>query len=90
MADLCVIDALHLLSVEHIHLQKVSNVCVSYLHTPHRWDYSISCNKESVVKPILITTDPGSTSAFSRDGCCEGTDGVTATLMACKCFSVQY
>lgn len=73
----CVIDALHLLSVKHIHLQKISNVCVFYLHAPHRWRYSRSSNKENVVKPILINTDPGTTSAFGRDCCCEGADGDT-------------
>lgn len=78
----CVIDALQLLSMGHIHLQKISNVCVFYLRAPHRWHYSKSGNKENVVKPILIDTDPGTSSAFSRDCCCEGAGGDTVRYHA--------
>lgn len=95
------IDASHLLSVGHLHLQKnlkclcflpfVSYTlcflpCVSYLYAPCRWCYSRSGNKENVVKPILANTDPGSTSGSSRDCCCGGADSDTVTLMAMQVF----
>lgn len=40
----------------------------------------------AVGKMLLINIDPGSTSAFSRDCCCEGADGDTVALMAMQVF----
>lgn len=34
---------------------------------------------KKMFKPLLINTDPGGTSAFSRDCCCEGAGGDTHT-----------
>lgn len=43
-----VIDALHLLPRGWIHLQKISKICVAYLHAPHRCHNSWSGNEENV------------------------------------------
>lgn len=80
------VDALHLLSVGNIHLQK-SQMFVFLTFTHHTGGIiQRSGNKENVIKSILISTDPGSTSAFSRDCCSEGADGDTVTLMAMQVF----